>query len=206
MKRYITFLMALFSVFAGLDAASVRLVRTEGGTTTGWNGNDQTGTYLYHSVVIPAGKVMVINSTTLFYTRTAPTYYLFYNTQDPDIILTNGFNDPSSIPECVGVTPASDFRGEKVYVPGPSVFLILASYLSNVLLDIEYQFISDRDAGPDVTVPSNAVVIPRNNSGNVQVIMECSEDLVTWTACEPGSWGPGNNGKFFRVRVEKENP
>lgn len=192
--------MALFSVFAGLDAASVRLVRTEGGTLAGWDYMTEYGPY--HSIVIPAGKVMVINSVSIVesdpnnYSST-PAYYVFYGTQDP-------IYPTAQSPECVGYGNLGHMQGVKKYIPGPAVFSISGD--SVTLTDIEYQFISDRDAGPDVTVPSNAVVIPSNNSGNVQVIMECSEDLVTWAACEPGSRGPGNNGKFFRVRVEKENP
>jgi hypothetical protein len=51
------------------------------------------------------------------------------------------------------------------------------------------------------TTPSNAVVIPTNTAGNVQIILESSTDLVNWTAANPGSYSSSGSNRFFRVRA-----
>lgn len=55
--------------------------------------------------------------------------------------------------------------------------------------------------------PSNAVVIPENSAGPVEIILESSTDLITWTAANPGSYGSSTEKRFFRVRaVENTAP
>jgi hypothetical protein len=54
-------------------------------------------------------------------------------------------------------------------------------------------------------VPANAVVIPENASGQFQVILESSTDLVTWTAANPGSYGGTTQKRFFRTRIVQTN-
>jgi hypothetical protein len=51
------------------------------------------------------------------------------------------------------------------------------------------------------SVPSNTVVIPADASGTVNIILESSTDLVTWTAALPGSYGSSTSKRFFRVRA-----
>lgn len=51
-------------------------------------------------------------------------------------------------------------------------------------------------------VPADAIVMPASATGNVQIILESSPDLVNWTAAEPGSYGPSSaTNRFFRVRA-----
>lgn len=50
-------------------------------------------------------------------------------------------------------------------------------------------------------VPSNAVVIPEDSAGSVEIIMESSIDLITWTAAMPGTYGQSTDKRFFRVRA-----
>jgi len=51
-------------------------------------------------------------------------------------------------------------------------------------------------------IPADAVVIPSSASGNVQIILESSTDLVNWTAALPGLYGPSAaTNRFFRVRA-----
>ena len=51
-------------------------------------------------------------------------------------------------------------------------------------------------------VPADAIVIPASTTGNVQVILESSPDLVNWTAASPGTYGPSAaTNRFFRVRA-----
>lgn len=51
-------------------------------------------------------------------------------------------------------------------------------------------------------VPADAVVIPTSATGNVQIILESSMDLVNWTAANPGTYGASSaTNRFFRVRA-----
>jgi hypothetical protein len=51
------------------------------------------------------------------------------------------------------------------------------------------------------TIPTSAVVIPTDATGPVNVILESSTDLVTWTAANPGTYGSSTTKRFFRVRA-----
>jgi len=51
-------------------------------------------------------------------------------------------------------------------------------------------------------VPADAIVIPSSATGNVQIILESSTDLVNWTAANPGTYGASSaTNRFFRVRA-----
>ena len=51
-------------------------------------------------------------------------------------------------------------------------------------------------------VPADAIVIPTSATGNVQIILESSTDLVNWTAASPGIYGASSaTNRFFRVRA-----
>jgi hypothetical protein len=51
-------------------------------------------------------------------------------------------------------------------------------------------------------VPADAIVIPASATGNVQIILESSTDLVNWTAANPGTYGASSaTNRFFRVRA-----
>jgi len=51
------------------------------------------------------------------------------------------------------------------------------------------------------TTPTSAVVIPTDATGPVNVILESSTDLVTWTEANPGTYGASTTKRFFRVRA-----
>ena len=48
-----------------------------------------------------------------------------------------------------------------------------------------------------------ATVIPENSSGNVDIILEQSTDLINWTAVNPGTFPPSTAKRFFRVRSQE---
>jgi len=50
-------------------------------------------------------------------------------------------------------------------------------------------------------IPANAVVIPSDANGPVQIIMESSSDLVNWVSSLPGTYGSQYSNRFFRVRA-----
>lgn len=67
-----------------------------------------------------------------------------------------------------------------------------------------FAFIQLKISGIDETseyIPQNAIVIPATG-GDYNVILECSEDLQTWTPCAPGQYGSGFQNRFFRVRLD----
>jgi hypothetical protein len=53
-------------------------------------------------------------------------------------------------------------------------------------------------------IPSNAVVIPSDSSGPVQIILESSEDMVNWNSANPGTYGASTNKRFFRIRAVQD--
>jgi len=59
-------------------------------------------------------------------------------------------------------------------------------------------------AAPAGSIPSTAVVIPTDATGPVDVVLESSADLVTWTPALPGTYGSTEPKRFFRVRAVKQ--
>ncbi len=62
----------------------------------------------------------------------------------------------------------------------------------------------DSNTGSDKIKASNTVVIPSDAEGPVQVILESSMDLITWTGAEPGTYGASATNRFFRLRALAE--
>ena len=54
------------------------------------------------------------------------------------------------------------------------------------------------------TISATSVVVPANAVGDVDVLLEQSNDMITWTQCLPGTYNASTQKRFFRVRaVEK---
>jgi hypothetical protein len=54
------------------------------------------------------------------------------------------------------------------------------------------------------TISATSVVVPANAAGDVDVLLEQSNDMITWTQCLPGTYNASTQKRFFRVRaVEK---
>lgn len=51
-------------------------------------------------------------------------------------------------------------------------------------------------------IPTNTVVIPSDAAGPVEIMLESSEDLVSWTPVQSGTYGASTRQRFFRVRAE----
>lgn len=66
-----------------------------------------------------------------------------------------------------------------------------------------FEVITDTPTAGLVT-PSTAVVIPEDAAGPVQIILESSADLVTWTSANPGLYGASTSKRFFRVRAQRQ--
>jgi len=48
---------------------------------------------------------------------------------------------------------------------------------------------------------SSFVVVPENANGEVDVLLEQSADMVTWSQCFPGTYNTSTQKRFFRVRA-----
>ena len=66
-------------------------------------------------------------------------------------------------------------------------------------LILTYQF-KDLPSTEALKKPSTAVVIPADDQGDVESIMESSTDMVTWTEALPGTYGTSTAKRFFRLR------
>lgn len=65
---------------------------------------------------------------------------------------------------------------------------------------VTYQFV-DPPNTEALKKPSTAVVIPSDDKGDVEIIMESSTDMVTWTEALPGTYGTDTAKRFFRLRA-----
>ena len=51
------------------------------------------------------------------------------------------------------------------------------------------------------SVSASSVVVPANATGDVDVLLEQSNDMITWTQCLPGTYNASTQKRFFRVRA-----
>jgi hypothetical protein len=59
-------------------------------------------------------------------------------------------------------------------------------------------------SGSSTAISALSVVVPANATGDVDVLLEQSTDMITWTQCLPGTYNASTQKRFFRVRaVEK---
>lgn len=90
-------------------------------------------------------------------------------------------------------------------IVGPcSVTLGYQSYNNPSTVTVYVAYELTRASNATSSLPSNSVVIPTDATGNVEIILESSEDLVSWTAASPGTYGSSTKKRFFRVRAVAE--
>ena len=58
-----------------------------------------------------------------------------------------------------------------------------------------------QNESPASTKSSSCVVIPENIATGVDVLLEQSSDMVTWSQCLPGTYNASTQKRFFRVRA-----
>ena len=115
-------------------------------------------------------------------------------------------------------TNTSGILGQTLY--GPCLITIEARHTGNSLStnngdgNYEYSLIAfyslekieseETSANVANLVSSASVVVPSNAVGDVDVLLEQSNDMITWTQCLPGTYNASTQKRFFRVRaVEK---
>lgn len=104
--------------------------------------------------------------------------------------------------QSVSIAGSTNNRTPESYFAGPGT-MIMQGASATARLCLTYK-IFDNSTGAGTTVPSTAVVIPADAAGPVNVILESSTDLVTWTAALPGSYASSTTKRFFRVRAVAE--
>lgn len=92
--------------------------------------------------------------------------------------------------------PASDFS-----VPAGTLVRVYASSSDTDSSAFAALRVSPISAGSDY-LPDNALVIPTDAAGDVQILLESSTDLQTWTPAAPGTYSSSTSQRFFRVRAE----
>lgn len=118
----------------------------------------------------------------------------YANNSSPSVRLHGGFPDgssvlllpssPGSIQMITGLTNVALSWGTQ---PTWATFQITTPASANVISNY---------------VPADAIVIPTSATGNVQIILESSADLVNWTAASPGTYSASSaTNRFFRVRA-----
>ena len=116
-----------------------------------------------------------------------------------ELLLWSGGSSNSLTVEGIELAVTSFNLGNtKIIVAGPKT--VSVSVPDQSLLAFTYRLATDAPASAQ-NVASQAVVIPENASGPVDVILESSTDLINWTAAVAGSYAPSTLKRFFRVRL-----
>ena len=113
--------------------------------------------------------------------------------------------------DSAGYVTGNNVNGTTIQLPYPSagpfqVFTGLTniSLLSGNIVECATLQITTPSCGIVVSnyIPADAIVIPASATGNVQIILESSSDLVNWTAAIPGTYSAESaTNRFFRVRA-----
>jgi hypothetical protein len=114
---------------------------------------------------------------------------------------SNGFfRDQAKGPCKVRITPAFNTPGG--YLPNGYWGPIRIEQFEGIC---EYEITTTTTSNSSIQSISNtAVVVPSNAVGDVDVLLEQSNDMITWTQCLPGTYNASTQKRFFRVRaVEK---
>jgi len=169
-----------------------------------------TGSYLLRSGVtktlnIPAGKQLVIHGINLSSTAT---------TSSQAFVRT-----PVSTGQNINIATVAYNSALNLWWNGPIVgpmnieygLLGATSYSSSTFEPTLCTFLfeikdSTLEASTATTanISSASVVVPSNAVGDVDVLLEQSNDMITWTQCLPGTYNASTQKRFFRVRaVEK---
>jgi len=156
-----------------------------------------------------------------FYCKTGHTSYLYIDTKYESS--SEVFRIFSTLLNNGSVTPSPSPVGRSIIGPA-TIYLILLpgqeEYGTQVGAGIEgnatfststalwryeiHNYNSDNEATSSPLVSSTSVVVPSNAIGDVDVLLEQSNDMITWTQCLPGTYNASTQKRFFRVRaVEK---
>ena len=170
---------------------------------------------LSRSALIVASISLVLASVSLAGTRyvtlvkDGETPTLPYTLNESDVVQIVGYNSVSLVqlynptsenPPIISFSESDrDPIGD--IVTGLTAIKMIGSNDAWVTLKITSQ------ADPVVPTQSNQIaVVPEDEGGQFDVIMESSTDLITWTQANSGTYGGDTTKRFFRVRITKKSP
>lgn len=98
------------------------------------------------------------------------------------------------------------YGGSTIYSPaiGPSSDLAQRTIIGPCKVRPFYDsriFMYKINRAPVFTNPMNVVTLPADNNGDVDLLVETSPDLQTWTPVYSGSVGTSNDSSFIRTRL-----
>ena len=160
--------------------------------------NNQVGVYRWYNsddTLIRTDSFVNVNGQvldTIIYYSNNYLVFLSYNTNQINIKSTNPSNDISFF-----------YTGSWEIKNGVLSFTSSSDNSRLIYKLDDYSQTSSSNATLS-TIPSNAVVIPSDSSGPVQIILESSEDMVNWNSANPGTYGASTNERFFRIRAVQD--
>jgi hypothetical protein len=100
-----------------------------------------------------------------------------------------------------GANICCDLMQRPIVIAGPASVTLTSRAQSPGHAFITYK-ISEKDAQ---LTPSSAVVIPADSTGPVEIVLESSSDLITWSRALPGIYGSSTEKRFFFGFVRSPN-
>jgi len=124
-----------------------------------------------------------------------------------EIVSFQGSGAASYVPNATSFANASSggFGLQVTYMVGTQRFAGPGVFINNGLSGVGVTYRLVDNVSTTTTTPTSAVVIPTDATGPVNVILESSTDLVTWTAANPGTYGASTTKRFFRVRAVNQS-
>ena len=168
-----------------------------------------------NDLTIPAGKQLIIHGINMFPKGTGVTgssaFVRKYNASSkldtivgmaPSASLAISWNGPILGPANLiyGLDTALDSGLVYSALPDDSDYLKTFCEFLFEIKDDPFQ----ATLAPSASISSTSVVVPSNATADVDVLLEQSTDMITWTQCLPGTYNASTQKRFFRVRaVEK---
>jgi hypothetical protein len=125
---------------------------------------------------------------------------LSYQLSTNQIVILNGFSYNANVPALRATFPnnySCDFTVPTTFTGATSMYIynLAGGYFPLVA---SVTILTPSTNGITV-IPANSVVIPSDATGNVQIILQSSSDLVNWIPSLPGTYGSTYSNRFFRV-------
>ncbi len=137
-----------------------------------------------NSISIPSGETALI----------------VYSSQNANLQFT--FGGEAAV---TSIVPQTNSGGPSVEEPlpiaGPATITIDPNGPNNTGMVVGMIIIGTEIPALREGIPSTAVVVPIDNSGNVDEILESSTDLITWTPANSGVFDTSEQKRFFRLRT-----
>ena len=208
MKKYLhLFLIACFSIKSQAQVISTNLVNGDFIVIPNGYSNLYERKGITNKITLPSGKQLIVHAINI-----SPSY--LQATAKAFVRASNGINGK------VDLKTLGPGGGDSLWV-GPILGPIEIEYgidqtatysgttSGNPLSSAEFlmeikssQF--ETNEVVSLVIPSTSVVVPSNAVGDVDVLLEQSNDMITWTQCLPGTYNASTQKRFFRVRaVEK---